>query len=57
MKGMTYRQIETSREIRLWLGQILIPAAGVALLVPEVRQWIGQKYENVKFAFRKKFKK
>jgi hypothetical protein len=48
---MTYKQIETSREIRLWLGQIIIPAAGVAvaiLSIPEVRHKIGSKVTNVK---------
>lgn len=37
---MTYRQIETSRELRLWTTQVLAPAVtGLVILmsIPEVR--------------------
>lgn len=37
---MTYKQIEQAREIRLWIGQIIVPAITVAttmLTIPEVR--------------------
>lgn len=37
-KMTNYQKIETSREIRLWIGQILVPAAGVLMLFPEVRE-------------------
>ena len=47
MKGvfayMTRRQIDQSREIRLWIGQILIPAAGIALAFPGVREKAKEK--------------
>ena len=48
---MTYRQIEASREARLWLGQIVIPAVtGVVALmtVPEVRSAVAAKAEQIK---------
>lgn len=54
---MTYRQIEASREIRLWIGQVIVPAAGVALAVlsiPEVRQRVVVKIEDTKDAIRNK---
>lgn len=35
---MTRRQLDQSREVRLWIGQILIPAAGIMLAFPEVRE-------------------
>lgn len=28
---MTYKQIEASREARLWIGQIIVPAASVVV--------------------------
>ena len=30
---MTYKQIEASREARLWMGQVLIPVATCAAIV------------------------
>lgn len=57
---MTYKQIETSREIRLWVGQIIIPAATVAvtiLTVPEVRQAVGAAANGIKTKIESKFKK
>lgn len=34
---MTRKQIDQAREIRLWVGQIVIPMVGVAMCFPEVR--------------------
>lgn len=54
---MTRKQIDQSREIRLWLGQILLPAATLAvtaLSIPEVRNKAAEKYEQVKQKFTKK---
>lgn len=48
---MTNRQIESSREVRLWIAQILIPAlsiAGMALAIPEVRHAVRDKTTEVK---------
>lgn len=30
---MTYKQAETSREIRLWIGQIIVPAITAAVTI------------------------
>ena len=54
---MTYKQIEASREARLWLGQIIIPAASVAiaiLSIPEVREAIGTKVKSIQNKIRRK---
>ena len=45
---MNNRHIETSREIRLWLGQIIIPAVTAVLVVsPEAREWTRTKLDNM----------
>ena len=57
---MTYKQIETSREIRLWIGQIIVPAATVAvtmLTVPEVREAVGAATNEIKTKIENKVKK
>lgn len=49
---MTYKQIEASREIRLWIGQIIVPTAILAgttiLSVPEARHAIADKFVSMK---------
>ena len=48
---MTYKQIEASRELRLWIGQVIVPAIGVSAAVlanPEVRKAAAEKLESVK---------
>lgn len=57
---MTYKQIEASREARLWLGQIIVPAltfAATTLAVPEVRQAIATKAMSVKQSIEQKMKR
>lgn len=57
---MTYKQIEASREARLWIGQVVVPIVsviGAAMAVPEVRHAVVEKANNVKTAIKKKFKK
>ena len=60
MKGvifMTYKQIEASREARLWLGQIIAPAITLAvstLAIPEVRQAVAAKAESIKKSIKEK---
>ena len=48
---MTYKQIEASREMRLWIGQVIVPAAAAAIAIasnPNTRDYISKKYNNVK---------
>ena len=57
---MTYKQIEASREIRLWIGQVIVPAAVAAVAIasdPQARNYISKKYNNVKSRIQKKFEK
>lgn len=57
---MTYKQIEASREIRLWIGQIIVPAVTIAvstLAIPEVRQAVAAKARDVKENIERKIKK
>ena len=57
---MTYKQIEASREMRLWIGQVIVPAAAAAIAIasnPNTRDYISKKYNNVKSRIQKKFKK
>lgn len=57
---MTYKQIEASREIRLWIGQVIVPAAAAAIAIasnPQTRNYISKKYNNVKSRIQKKFEK
>lgn len=56
---MTYKQIEASREVRLWIGQIIVPAitlAATTMAIPEVRQAVAAKAKSVKRSIENKFK-
>ena len=48
---MTYRQIEASREARLWITQVIAPTLGVAAavvyMVPELRRAAKTKVKNI----------
>ena len=57
---MTYRQIETSRELRLWIGQVIIPVATAATIIlanPETRQKAIGKMESLTNSVKSRFKK
>ena len=57
---MTYKQIEASREMRLWIGQVIVPAAAAAIAIasnPNTRDYISKKYNNAKSRIQKKFEK
>ena len=57
---MTYKQIEASRERRLWATQIVIPAIALlttTLVIPEVRQSIGEGFTKAKNKIKNKFKR
>ena len=58
---MTYKQIEASREARLWISQVIVPI-GMAVVtiasIPEAREKAGKIYGSMKDAVKKrKFKK
>lgn len=55
---MTWKQIETSREARLWIGQVIVPAVvGIMAVSPEARQAVKNKCVEVKNTIRRKLKK
>ena len=57
---MSYKRIEASREARLWLGQIVIPVVSTAvasLSIPEVRQMVATKANQIKYSIENKMKK
>lgn len=48
---MTYKQIEGARELRLWIGQIIVPAVTAGIILysnPNVRNLICIKYNELK---------
>lgn len=54
---MTYKQIEASRELRLWIGQVIVPAIGVGAVLfanPEVKRIVKEKAKGIKEKFSKK---
>ncbi len=59
---MTYKQIETSREVRLWttqiLGPIIIGGATILAGSPELRQKVAdgivRKYDAIKTKLKRK---
>ena len=54
------QKIETSREIRLWIGQIIVPTltcVSTMILIPEVRQAVVTKTKEVKQSIKNKFQK
>ena len=57
---MTWRQIETSREVRLWIGQIVVPivtTVGAMMMVPEVRTTVVDKATKLKEKIKTKINK
>ena len=58
---MTYKEIENSRNKRLWVTQVIIPVAtlatSVVVAVPEARKAIVDKTVQVKDSIKEKFSK
>ena len=54
---MTYKQIEASREARLWLSQIIIPAMCITMMVPEAREAVVTNAKEVKRSIKTAFTK
>lgn len=55
---MTYKQIEQSREVRLWITQIVVPVfIGGAMILSNdgARTWVFEKADNAKIWFKEKF--
>lgn len=57
---MKYKHIEAAREVRLWVGQIIVPAvtlAATTLTIPEVRNAVAAKANSVKQNIESKVKR
>lgn len=57
---MKRKNIEAAREVRLWIGQIVVPAVTLAastMAIPEVRQAVAAKARLVKRNIDEKLKK
>lgn len=56
---MTYKQIEASRELRLWIGQVIVSAVTMAVAlasIPEVRNAASTKLEQLKWKLKSRSK-
>lgn len=57
---MTWKRIETMREVRLWIGQIIVPAVtlvAASMAIPEVREAVATKANQIKENINNKIKK
>lgn len=54
---MTHKQIDASREVRLWITQVVIPAVGVVMMIPEARESVVTKAKEFKKKIEDKFHK
>ena len=54
---LKYKHIEAAREVRLWVGQIVLPVAGVLLAFPEAREKVREKYVEAKDFVSRKIKR
>ena len=58
---MTYKQIEASREARLWIGQIIVPAITIAAIIifnnPRVYNALDNKVDQIKTSIKRKFER
>ncbi len=56
---MTRKQLDTMREVRLWIGQLVVPGllTGASLMaIPEVRNAVSQKAWEIKCSIQEKKK-
>ena len=57
---MTHKQIEAMREARLWIKDVIVPAAACVttlMFVPETRAMVVGTCKGVKESVKRKFKK
>ena len=54
---MKRKNVETAREVRLWIGQIVVPGVTLlasAMAIPEVRQAVAAKATELKLSIDQK---
>lgn len=54
---MKQKHIDASREARLWLSQIVLPVAGIVMMVPETREATLAKIDQLKESVKNKLTK
>ena len=57
---MTWKQLESRRETRLWITQVIIPGAAIVAAVmniPEARNAVITKYQDIKTKIKTKLDK
>lgn len=57
---MKRKNIDAAREVRLWIGQIVVPAvtlAATTMAIPEVRQAVAARAKLVKSSIEEKLNK
>lgn len=58
--AMTRRQIDASRERRLWISQVIIPSltlVATAMAIPEVRETVKTKANEIRFKIESRMRK
>ena len=56
----TWKDIERARERRLWITQVFFPGivmGATAMSIPEVREWVKEKFEQTRNFIKSKFHK
>ena len=51
------KHIDAARETRLWISNLIIPAATAVILIasnPDARNWLAEKARNIKAKFSKR---
>ena len=57
---MKRKNIDTMREVRLWVGQIVVPAlitVGAVMQIPGVKEGMDEKIQQTKESIARKFRK
>ena len=54
---MTRKQIDASREIRLWIIQVIMPATALVMAIPETRNAMIDGFQNAKRSVKNMFQK
>lgn len=57
---MTHKQIDAAREVRLWIGQVIVPTAlavTTVMTIPEVRQAVKERFSKSREGIKTKFKR
>ena len=44
---MKYKHIEAAHELRMWIGQIVVPLIGIATVCPDARKFVTASFDKV----------